>query len=322
MASSWKKLFLYFSQSYYKTMNIEYIDSDKKKKKTMMTYSVLGTVFSGDCDTTLANTIRMALYNRYVMDKAGFTYGQNYVAFSKGDDFTVMFNPTLITDKQVEQAYWRYFLTKPTGDLKIYDDRIFGIGQICKFLEFGQPNSIKFCSLRAWYINKQQTKIRLTRDPKKFLTLGRFSRKMKSMTPVQKIIYLQDLAKALQSSYHGINYFDEMAYMYCLRAKALWTNYKIPNSLVQAERLKLQKVSGDVRDILPTNNEFDEIEMPKYEVHLREHSYQVGNDYWETMKKIEKVSNRTYDDESLQLVNQQINAEFDPLELRTLLAEK
>jgi hypothetical protein len=40
------------------------------------------------------------------------------------------------------------------------------------------------------------------------------------------------------------------------------------------------------------------------------------------MKKIEKVSNRIYDDESLQLVNQQINAEFDPLELRTLLAEK
>jgi hypothetical protein len=261
MASSWKKLFLYFSQSYYKTMNIEYIDQDSKKKKTMMTYSILGTVFSGDCDTTLANTIRMALYNRYVMDKAGFNYGQNYVAFSKGDDFTVMFNPTLITDKQVEQAYWKYFLPKPSGSYKIYDDRIYGIGQICKFLEFGQPNTIKFCSLRAWYINKQCTKIRLTRDPKKFLTLARFSRKMKSMTLPQKIIYLQDLANALQASYKGLTYFDTMAYIYCLRAKAIWTDYNIPNTEVKQLRIKMQQVTGDQRTTLPTNDESDELEM-------------------------------------------------------------
>lgn len=322
MASSWKKLFLYFSQSYYKTMNIEYIDEDSKKKKTMMTYSVLGTVFSGDCDTTLANTIRMALYNRYVMDKAGFTYGQNYVAFSKGDDFTVMFNPTLITDNQVEEAYWKYFLTKPTGEFKNYDDRIFGIGQICKFLEFGQPNSIKFCSLRAWYVNKQCTKIRLTRDPKKFLTLARFSRKMKSMPTPNKIIYLQDLAKALQASYKGLDYFDTMAYMYCLRAKALWTENNIPNSVVQAIRTKMQNVTGDKRTTLPTNDESDELEMPKYNVQLRQNAYKIEDSYWETMKKIEKVSNRVYTKEMNDIVNLQINAEFDPQELSTLLAEK
>lgn len=322
MASNWKNLFLYFSQSYYKTMNIEYIDHDSKKKKTMMTYSVLGTVFSGDCDTTLANTIRMALYNRFVMDKAGFKYGQDYIAFSKGDDFTVMFNPTLINDSQVETAYWKYFLSKPTGEYKTYDNRIFGIGQICKFLEFGQPNSIKFCSLRAWYTNPQETRIRLTRDPKKFLTLARFSRKMKSMTIPQKIIYLQDLAKALQASYKGIEYFDTMAYMYCLRAKALWQNYDIPNSVIQEERQRLQHASGDKRETLPTQSELDEIEMPKYEIHLRQNVHNIGDDYWESMKKIERVSNRTYAQDALDIMNKQINAEFDPAELSTLLAEK
>jgi hypothetical protein len=76
-----KKEFHKISQALYKTMDIEYIE--KGKKKPLMSYKILGTVFSGDCDTTLMNTTRMAMYNRYVNDKAGLVFGKDYVCFSK-----------------------------------------------------------------------------------------------------------------------------------------------------------------------------------------------------------------------------------------------
>lgn len=318
-ASKWKELFKIFSQAYYKTMNIEYIDKHSKKKKTMMTYSILGTVFSGDCDTTLANTIRMALYNRYTMDKAGFRYGHDYIAFSKGDDFTVMFNPTHITDKQVEDAYWRFFLKKPEGDYKQYDNRIFGLGQICKFLEFGPPNIIKFCSLRAWYINKQETKIRLTRDPAKFLTLSKYSRKMKSMKPIQKYAYLMDQAQALEVSYKGINYFDTMAALYRQQAKIRLKQYNLTIDHYYKYLEKQQKIR-ETRVTLP-NDEFIDMMSAFYDTTGREHDYKINNTYWETMQKIERAASKRYTTEQLDIVNIQINAEFDPEELWTLLAQ-
>lgn len=318
-ASKWKELFRIFSQSYYKTMNIEYIDKNSKKKKTLMTYSILGTVFSGDCDTTLANTIRMALYNRFTMDMAGYKYGHDYIAFSKGDDFTVMFNPTHITDTQVEQAYWRYFLKKPEGDYKQYDNRIYGLGQICKFLEFGPPSIIKFCSLRAWYINKQETKIRLTRDPAKFLTLSKYSRKMKAMKPIQKYAYLMDQALALNVSYKGLDYFDTMAALYRQQAGIRMKQYNLTTQDYY-NYIERQNKIRDSRTTLP-NDEFIDMMSAFYDTTGREHDYKINGTYWETMQHIERAASKKYTQEELDIVNQQINMEFDPEELWTLLAQ-
>lgn len=312
-ASKWKELFLRFSQSYYKTMNIEYIDKQTKKKKTLLSYSVLGTVFSGDCDTTLANTIRMALYNRYVMDKAGYKYGTDYVAFSKGDDFTTMFNPTHITDDQVEKAYWKYFLPKPEAPNDKYDNRSFGLGQICKFLEFGWPNSIKFCSLRAWYINKEETKIRLTRDPAKFLTLSKYSRKMKSYTPMQKLSYLHDQIVALETSYKGLHYFDTMCMLYNSAYTTLMNQYKITKNEVTTYSNKHK--NNDSRKTLALEDP-DSIDCIKY----RDQVVLITDNYWDSMKAVEKVSHRVYTQEQLDIVNDQIDIEFDPQELKQLLA--
>lgn len=312
-ANKWKELFLRFSQSYYKTMNIEYIDRQTKKKKTLLTYSILGTVFSGDCDTTLANTIRMALYNRYVMDKAGYSYGHDYVAFSKGDDFTTMFNPTHITDTQVEKAYWRYFLPKPESPNDMYDNRQFGLGQICKFLEFGWPNSIKFCSLRAWYINKEETKIRLTRDPAKFLTLSKYSRKMKSYTPMQKLQYIQDQIIALESSYKGLHYFDTMCKLYRDVYNSIKSNYQIHESDII--RYGHKTTHGDDRVTLPLENT-ESIDCIKF----RNQVILIVDNYWDSMKAYEKASNRLYSQEQIDIVNDQIDIEFDSQELKTLLA--
>jgi len=255
-----------------------------------MTYSILGTVFSGDCDTTLANTIRMALYNRFTMDMAGYKYGHDYIAFSKGDDFTVMFNPTHITDDQVEQAYWRYFLKKPEGAYKQYDNRIYGLGQICKFLEFGPPSIIKFCSLRAWYINKQETKIRLTRDPAKFLTLSKYSRKMKAMKPVQKYAYLMDQALALNVSYKGLKYFDTMAALYRQQAGIRLKQHNLTIHDYYKYIDKQNKIK-ESRTTLP-NDEFIDMMSAFYDTTGREHDYKINGTYWETMQHIERAANK------------------------------
>jgi hypothetical protein len=300
-------------------MNIENLDKHKKKKSTLITYSILGTVFSGDCDTTLANTIRMALYNRFVMDKAGYKYGKDYVAFSKGDDFTVMFNPTLITDEQVEHAYWQYFLHKPEAPYDQYDNRVFGIGQICKFLDFGNANTIKFCSLRAWYTNKQETKIRLTRDPSKFLNLSRYSRKMKSMNLESKILYLYSLADALDASYKGLTYFDTMAFCYRRRATQLKMKYNVSTKQLEDTKHKLERLTGDIRTTLSMDDHLD----PSFtydDTTPRQSYYEIGDNYWDTMQRIERHDTRKYTQEQLDICNSQIETEFDSNELMKLLA--
>lgn len=317
-ADKWKDLFLRFSQAMYKTMEIQYVDPHRKKKKTLITYSVLGTVFSGDCDTTLANTIRMALYNRFAFERKGYRYNHDYIAFSKGDDFTVMFNPTHLTDDQVKALYWEIFLHKPEGEDEQYDNRRHGIGQICKFLEFGPPDIIKFCSLRAWYINKSETKIRLTRDPAKFLTLSKYSRKTKTLDAQRKIIYLYDQALALEQSYKGLQYFDTMALCYRTQAEALRIRYKINKARMRKIYLdyKAKRKQGESRlhldDEDPTTNEY---------VAFRQHVFKIDSDgYWETMKRIEKASTRIYTPEQNEIANMYINAEFDSWELKHLLA--
>lgn len=202
-----KQQFLDISQALYKTMSVEYIQN--KKKKTMFTYSILGSVFSGDCDTTLCNTMRMALYNIYVNEKAGLKYGQDYMLFSKGDDFTVFYKPT-IDDDFIRQLYYKYFIRGSD----VEDTSVYGLGQVLKFMTIGGPETISFCSLRAFYRNENEDDIILVRDFKKFLNISKYSRKIKSLSGINRIAYLYQQAISMEVAYGGIHIFDIMAQAY------------------------------------------------------------------------------------------------------------
>lgn len=319
-----KQEFIKISQKLYKTMVLKY--RKEKKIKTLFQYSVLGTVFSGDCDTTLANTIRMAAYNRYVNDKAGWKYGVDYVAFSKGDDFTVMYKP-YIDDESIHQAYAQYFLpSNPNPEES--DSRVYGLGQVLKMLDIGQLNSIKFCSLRAWY-KDNEGHIVLTRDPAKFYKLGKYARKSKTLSNVAFIAYLEQQAIALEASYKGIKLFDTMALAYRHRAQQIRQVTKLDSAkeqvirkLIEVYSLHQLNAEDSRQGESPFMPEEDEKYRYWYDVKYKKIYFKIIEDYWTTQQLIERRRVQKLTQQELQLINEQIEAEFSTEELKTLMGLK
>lgn len=303
-----KELFLKISQAVYKTMLIKYRNAEGKLVN-MMKYSVLGTVFSGDCDTTLCNTIRMALYNHYVNYKMGLMIDIDYKLFSKGDDFTVMYKP-LIDNDFIKQGYYNYFL-KSTDDPSIIDDREFGLGQVCKFLNFGDQTTFTFCSLRSWICDAYGHVI-LTRDPSKYFTLSKYARKTKTMSLPQLVCYLIDQAIALRSSYKGIRLFDAIAQAYITEANKIRKHYTTRQAQKEKQLLNYKATNPDSRATLPDESEFEKIIN---DIQYRQVVHKIQGSYWETMKRIEQINTIHYSKEQLKFINQHIEAEFDVNEM-------
>lgn len=310
------------TQSYYKTMDVIALDPKSRKKKDLLSYSVLGTVFSGDCDTTLANTIRMALYNRYAMESQGLQFGHQYVCFSKGDDFTLMFDPAAVSQQTIEDNYWRCFLPKPKGDEKLFDNRKYGLGQICKFLEFGELDSIKFCSLQAYYKNKEHTQVYLSRNPEKYYGLSNYSRKTKTMGLAELANYLYDQATALIKMYPHIYIHELQAERYLQRAELIAHAFNHNNL---PRRFKFNKhgfitlaqaIPSESAQHLP----YEDANI--YDIKLRDNlpDLDPSCDYWDAMKKHIETNNTVLSPEEIKIVNHEIELRHDIQRLENLLA--
>jgi len=303
-----KKEFHKISQALYKTMDIEYIE--KGKKKPLMSYKILGTVFSGDCDTTLMNTTRMAMYNRYVNDKAGLVFGKDYVCFSKGDDFTLMYKP-YVTKDFINRAYYRYFL-KSVPDPKDQKASTYGIGQVLKFLEGGDLSIIKFCSLRAWFLDDTETSIFLTRDISKFLTLAKYSVRTKSYNFAQKVIYLRDIAYSLRINYKGIKFFENLANHYDTLADRIKQDAKITDKEIRKLRIR-QKVGMKLNENSYDQQFISQLEKENMEdVGHRKYQYKMAANmsYWDFMKTIEKKHTMVLTQKQADYVSRQIELEI------------
>lgn len=306
---------------HYKTMDVKYHISGKPH--TYMTYKVLGTVFSGDSDTTLANTIRMAMYNIYVNEMEGLKYGEDFIVFSKGDDFSVLYKQR-ISDELIRAIYAKYFLEKPEGDLKIYDNRQYGIGQICKFLEIGDLSSFKFCSLRSWYINDTYEQITLTRDPKKLFGISQYSIKPKQYSKYKLMQYHIQQAIAYQASYKNIEVFDIMARAHIEEAQHIYNLFHDDKDF----RIKCDKTFQKLIKAKRRKTEIDFGFGEYYNMRLKELMEIKGREemedliytqYWDNMQSKYNVRTEINTKQEYEFINQQINAEFDTEELKSLV---
>jgi len=307
-----KQEFLKISQAYYKKMKVKY--HVNHKMKTFITYYVLGTVFSGDCDTTLCNTIRMAMYNRYVNDKAGLRYGVDYVVFSKGDDFSVLYKP-YISDEFINKLYYNYFL-KNDKSLQL-DNRQYGLGQICKFLEIGQLNSFKFCSLRSWYKNLSGDII-LTRDPAKLYYLSKYSIKYKKYNLQQRMQYHFDLMLSYLINYPGITIFEYIAAAHAKQFKKLYhqmleQHLPIKRIHVQFNIDHVQNLNPEVREHAKTEDQLFGRYVDFFNITGNEHFYKIQDNYWDTIKRLTQTHdiNFTLTQAEKDYINEQISNEYN-----------
>lgn len=308
--------FLDRTQALYKTMDIEYVDG--KKKRPLLQYTILGTVFSGDCDTTLMNTTRMVLYNRFVNDKAGLVFGKDYVCFAKGDDFTVMYKP-YISNQFITEAYYRYFLPA-NPDPSQPDTRIYGLGQVLKMLEFGDASILKFCSLRAWFTDPAEHHIYLTRDPAKLFTLSKFSRKakLKSMTYVHD--YLRAQAQALRANYKNIRLFETAAQLYDAQAQFIRTQYpRAPYNVYTAQLLTILRTNQRSMNV-ESPLDFDAMQQEYADrVQHRQQQIKIQENYWQTMQLIEKRHVKELTQEQADHISLQLESEFMTEYLKSMI---
>lgn len=153
-----------------------------------------GSVFSGSCDTTLMNTIRMAMYNRFVNEELlGFTYGFQYEVIAKGDDTAAVYKQ-MIPKSRVEEAYKQVFVMG--GKPEQWVDMKYGLGQVAKYFKWGNIESIDFCSTETIYCPSIDS-YKIIRQLPRFFTLTAWSTKIykyQSMFGAEGIkLYLESL---------------------------------------------------------------------------------------------------------------------------------
>jgi len=255
------------------------------------------------------NTTRMAMYNRYVNDKAGLIFGKDYVCFAKGDDFTVMYKP-YISNEFITQAYYKYFL-KANPDTTKPDTRIYGLGQVLKMLEFGDASTLSFCSLKAFFTDPSETQIYLTRNPKKFLNLSKYSRKAKNQTLEYVYDYLIAQAEAIEANYSKLTYFLYMAKLYRAQANYLRNKFQLRNTGAYKKQL-LKIILKEMQQPMDDDEMFfDKLEQIYREnIKHRKQQIKIIGHYWETIKMIENKQTTQLTQEQADYINQQLNAEF------------
>jgi hypothetical protein len=321
-----KQIFEKIANSYYKVMDVNYRDKFTNKIHTYVRYYVLGTVFSGDCDTTLMNTIRMVLYNRFVNDKAGLIYGKDYVVLSKGDDFSVLYKD-YISDTFIDNLYYKYFLPKSDKPEEITDIRQFGLGQILKFLDKGDASTFKFCSLRSWFKNADENEITLTRDPKKLYNKALYSIKYKNYNKKQQYLYHIQQAVSYLTNYPGIKIFEMVAFAHYKQARIIRQNNVIKlnkkqkfvnNKIYEQFKLNQKEHKEDIE--FTENTIMNRILSKLFETKQREKYIDFYTNYWEQVQQQEKSRSEINSIKELEYINNQINAEFDTEELKSLLA--
>lgn len=304
-----KEEFLQISQEWTKTMIVQYFEG--KKKRNLFEYEILGSVFSGDCDTTLCNTIRMALYNIFVNEKAGLRYGKDYKVFSKGDDFTVFYKP-YVSDKLIRDAYYRYFVPK---EMFHGQPLVFGLGQILKFLTIGNADTISFCSLRAIYTSIAEDKIILVRDYRKFENISLYARKAKNYHGKYKVAYLKQQAISLRATYAKIQIFEEMANAFDMAAEIYAKNYMKDEikaqQLIQDSLNMIQKQAQLTRKIISEEAPpEDALNQLLYNIKRNKNFYRIQDDYWETIKRLQEKVSYHLTQQEYNYINQQIQNEM------------
>jgi hypothetical protein len=292
-----KQQFLNISQQYYKKMSVNYIQN--RKKRCMFKYKILGSVFSGDCDTTLCNTMRMSLYNLYVNEKEGLKYGIDFQLISKGDDFTVMYK-NYISDKKINEIYYKYFLKAAPTTVTQY-----GLGQVLKMLNIGPPNTISFCSLQAWYTDIKSNRIMLTRDIKKFDNLTMYSRKIKTLRGTARRDYLLQQAIATLSVYSGIKIFETLAegYIYAASQVKVGNEEEFKHAaVVNAELVRQMRMQIKTFTVLDFG---DDTLRSLYNTQPRQESYKIIGNYWDTMKLLQENYTQNLTPQQLSYINEQ-----------------
>lgn len=205
------KMYKRIATAQFRTLNAK--QSINGTFSTMATAEIEGTVFSGASDTTLMNTLRMATYNMFTLQRAGMIYNHDFKLLAKGDDFMIFSKTPDWNGRSYEDIYYDIWAHKPSKVTETDFTKPYGIGQILKFMIVGDYSSIDFCSTTC-IPYENGTRFKLARKPERMDPLAHYSRAALRMSPGQLKQYLNDQAYALRDSVGPIPFYEEYAKAY------------------------------------------------------------------------------------------------------------
>lgn len=188
--------------------------------RVLGTATIRGTVFSGASDTTLMNTLRMALYNIFTLERAGMVYGEDFKLLAKGDDFIVFVRSTQWQGEDFPSIYARIWKPKPNHAKTDFKDNKGALGMILKFLNVGDYDTIDFCSTTCIPYD-DHTKFKLARKPNRMVPLAHYSRVALKMKKSELKQYLRDQAYALEVSHGRMPFYHDYAVALYAMAKKI-----------------------------------------------------------------------------------------------------
>lgn len=150
-------------------------------------FTRIGGVQTGNMDTTFANTLRMALYNRFIIEYKLGVHRDAYSLQAQGDDFAVEL-PSYIEPEKVEKAYMSVMTKNKIGE--------YGLGQTLKFLSYTDLDGMDFCSTETFFDEKVGYK--MIRKLDRFLTLTPWSQKALHLNSSEQREYMLQLWEANQ----------------------------------------------------------------------------------------------------------------------------
>jgi hypothetical protein len=183
---------------------------------TLARGNVTGRVFSGTNDTTFGNTLRMALYQHYVMHLAGYRRNE-YKVWAKGDDFVVFLKEV---KPNVSDAYYKVF-TKSLPNVSDQKAMIHGLGMVLKMLDFGKIEDMDFCST---HVIRDDETFKIVRQVDRMMPLSHYSVKAKSFTPTEMHYYLKAQADSIRAWAGDMPYFGDYAKAFDFHAAKITPN--------------------------------------------------------------------------------------------------
>ena len=171
---------------------------DQGNKKKVLEAVIDGTVTSGNPDTTLMNTIRMALYIRFMAYKAGVD--ARFIA--KGDDFAVFcksYHDAYLIEAQIKK-YWAK------------KDSVFnaeyGLGLVYKFVKIGDYSTFDFCSTHL-LCDFPREKFKIVRQWERIIEQGAYSVKALNYTQQEVSAHVHQLVESMKTWDKDMMFYKE-----------------------------------------------------------------------------------------------------------------
>lgn len=166
--------------------------------QTICNLLIDATVTSGNSDTTLMNTSRMATFCRMMLNKAGVD-GR---VLAKGDDFVIFLKNTWDIDK-LQPIFDKYWARK---DEHLNEKH--GLGLIYKFLSFGTLDTWDFCSTHL-ICDYENAKFKIVRQWNRIIDLGAFSLKTLAYSEQEKNQYIYDQVVGMRKWTANMPFYTE-----------------------------------------------------------------------------------------------------------------